>query len=112
VRNVLFIGIVSLVCGYVVVYPAWAGLAKDKTQGIRHELGNGDTLGNARLDDRSTRETASSKTFDDATQVAQAPPRSNRCVTQVVACILPAYFPVGTQCWCATPYGPAGGYVK
>jgi hypothetical protein len=112
VRNVLFIGIVSLVCGYVVVYPAWAGLAKDKAQGMRREPATGDIPGNARLDGQSTiRETPSRQKFDDAAQVAQAP-RSNKCVTPVVYCILPAYFPVGTQCWCATPYGPAGGYVR
>lgn len=40
----------------------------------------------------------------------RTPPRmSNRCVTPVIACFIRQMGPVGTPCWCATPYGPANG---
>ena len=37
---------------------------------------------------------------------------SNVCVTPVVSCYLPGPAPIGTPCWCATPYGPVNGRVR
>jgi len=37
---------------------------------------------------------------------------SNACYTPVGWCFLPHYAPVGSACWCATPYGPVGGIVR
>jgi hypothetical protein len=37
---------------------------------------------------------------------------SNVCYTPVGWCYLPQYAPIGTPCWCASPYGPVGGYVR
>jgi len=37
---------------------------------------------------------------------------SNRCVTPYSWCSLPQSVPVNTPCWCATPNGPVGGFVK
>ena len=37
---------------------------------------------------------------------------SNRCVTPKSYCYLEAPAPIGTPCWCATPYGPAAGQVR
>ena len=37
---------------------------------------------------------------------------SNRCMTPVIACYMGVSGPVGTPCWCATPYGPATGQVQ
>jgi len=37
---------------------------------------------------------------------------SSRCYTPVVACFMGGSGPVGTPCWCATPYGPATGSVQ
>jgi hypothetical protein len=51
------------------------------------------------------------KSFGDGTLFAQAPP-SNRCVTPTFYCYLQQYVPVGTACWCATPYGPVAGVVR
>ncbi len=36
---------------------------------------------------------------------------SNRCLTPYFWCFLPAYGPVGTPCWCASPNGPIAGRV-
>jgi hypothetical protein len=37
---------------------------------------------------------------------------SNICYTPVNWCYMPQYAPIGTPCWCPTPYGPAGGYIR
>lgn len=37
---------------------------------------------------------------------------SNVCFTPITYCYLPAHYPVGSPCWCATPYGPSQGYVR
>jgi hypothetical protein len=37
---------------------------------------------------------------------------SNICYTPITYCYLPARAPVGTPCWCATPYGPSPGYIR
>jgi len=37
---------------------------------------------------------------------------SSTCFTPITYCYLPRPAPVGSQCWCATPYGPSGGYVR
>jgi hypothetical protein len=37
---------------------------------------------------------------------------SNVCYTPVNWCYVPQYAPIGSPCWCATPYGPAGGYIR
>ena len=34
-----------------------------------------------------------------------------RCVTPAGTCFLQTAAPMGTPCWCATPYGPVGGRV-
>ena len=52
------------------------------------------------------------KSFGGSAQFAQAPPPSNRCMTPNFYCFLSQYVPVGTPCWCATPYGPVGGVVR
>jgi len=37
---------------------------------------------------------------------------SNVCYTNVNYCYLPAFYPIGSACWCASPYGPASGIVR
>jgi hypothetical protein len=49
--------------------------------------------------------------------IAFAPPApaqqmSNRCVTPQFWCILPAAAPVGTPCYCSTPYGRVAGVIR
>ena len=44
--------------------------------------------------------------------VAAAGQTSNKCVTPKSHCYLQAPAPIGTPCWCATPYGPAAGQVR
>jgi hypothetical protein len=62
--------------------------------------------------------TSSAEDDDHSRQVARAPSArpaqrmSNRCMTPVVACVMGASGPVGTPCWCATPFGPASGLVQ
>ena len=36
---------------------------------------------------------------------------SNRCVTPQGVCFMPRYAPIGSPCWCQTPYGSAQGYA-
>ena len=43
---------------------------------------------------------------------AAGPAVSSRCVTPVLACFMGVTGPVGTPCWCATPFGPANGMVQ
>jgi len=37
---------------------------------------------------------------------------SNTCFTPITYCYLPRPAPIGSPCWCATPSGPSGGYVR
>jgi hypothetical protein len=53
-----------------------------------------------------------------ALQVAEAPRWQlaqiifgQRCQTAQGWCFMAAPAPVGTQCFCPTPFGPAGGFV-
>ena len=39
-------------------------------------------------------------------------PMSNRCFTPSFWCWLPVVAPVGTGCYCGTPFGPVGGLVR
>ena len=111
-RNWTVIGLVTLVFSYVIPYPTSAGLPKDKMQGALQELAIPDygakegLAGHIVVRDAPTR-----KGLEDRTQLAQAQ-GSNRCVTPVVICVLPVLAPVGSACWCATPYGPVGGVVR
>jgi hypothetical protein len=34
-----------------------------------------------------------------------------RCMSAVGQCMIPQAIPIGSPCYCATPYGPAGGQV-
>ena len=53
-----------------------------------------------------------------AAQAAEAPQQQlaqfifgQRCQTPQVVCVLGAPAPVGTRCFCPTPFGPAPGVV-
>lgn len=35
----------------------------------------------------------------------------SRCLTPSGACWIPGYAPIGTACWCASPYGPVPGRI-
>jgi hypothetical protein len=113
VRNWRIIGIIALAVSCVVSYPTFADLTKDPKLGASQRLPKPDNDVKANLAGHiSIPDAPTLRSFDDRMQVAQAPPLSNRCVTQVVVCILPGYAPVGLACWCATPYGPAAGVVR
>jgi len=56
--------------------------------------------------------TAPSCRWRDRPPVFVAQYLSNICYKQVNWCYMPQYAPIGTPCWCATPYGPAGGYIR
>jgi len=43
---------------------------------------------------------------------SQYAPVSNRCFTPQFWCWLPGFGPVGTPCFCNTPYGPVNGVVR
>jgi hypothetical protein len=43
---------------------------------------------------------------------AAAQPVSNRCVTPQFWCTLPGFGPVGSPCYCNTPYGPVPGIIR
>ncbi len=44
---------------------------------------------------------------------AQSQPNmSNVCRTPYGACYLQGSAPIGTPCWCGTPYGPVAGSVR
>lgn len=44
---------------------------------------------------------------------AKRPPRmSNRCYTPAINCVQFEREPVGTDCWCVTPFGPSFGRIR
>ena len=43
---------------------------------------------------------------------AYSQPLSNVCRTPYGACNLQGSAPIGTPCWCGTPYGPVAGTVR
>jgi hypothetical protein len=45
----------------------------------------------------------------DVIQMAQL---SNVCITPVTYCFLRQPAPIGSPCWCPTPYGPSAGSVR
>ena len=46
-----------------------------------------------------------------ATTAQKQVPSSNRCFTPSFWCLLPDLAPVGTLCYCGTPFGPVNGRV-
>lgn len=47
------------------------------------------------------------------TMASDAPAQvSQRCVTPQLWCMLPYPAPIGSSCFCATPYGPIYGFVQ
>ena len=87
----VIIALVLLVSGYVM------GHSVTRHDGVREWVARPIAVRNEKGDNK---------------QFAQAPSRSNRCVTPTFSCFLAQAVPVGTPCWCATPYGPVGGVVR
>ena len=44
--------------------------------------------------------------------LVQAQSMSNVCRTPYGVCYLRGLAPIGTPCWCGTPYGPVAGSVR
>lgn len=47
-----------------------------------------------------------------STDTSAQVPVSNRCFTPYFWCFIPHVVPVGTPCYCASPYGPVQGIVR
>jgi hypothetical protein len=93
--------------------PVTPAIAYDKKQAMRTEdISQRDMAKICQDSDVAKRASSSSCVAKDRLLMVNAQYVSNVCYTPVTYCFLPQYAPIGSPCWCATPYGPSYGYVR
>jgi len=113
-RSLLFlISCLAVVASLILPGAATAALGQSSRRGLNAgEMTQPENTRSIKRHDGQLNAALSIHSAYDYLVVGQDQYLSNVCYTPVTYCFLPQYAPIGTPCWCATPYGPSNGYIR
>jgi hypothetical protein len=113
-RSLLFlISCLAMVASLILPSAVTAALGQNSRPGLNvSEMAQPEAAGSIKRHDGQLNAAWSIHSSYDYLIVGQDQYLSNVCYTPVTYCFLPQYAPIGTPCWCATPYGPSSGYIR